>query len=164
MTPRATVVGIGEILWDLFPTGARFGGAPANFVCSVAELAGDRIDVAMASGVGRDDLGKRASESLHAHGVDTRQVAVIDRPTGVVHVTLDAAGHASYEFAADTAWDHLAWSEGLEHLAARADAVCFGTLAQRSEVSQRTVLRFVRETPAACSARFGRQSPAAILE
>ena len=147
---RFTVVGIGEILWDLFPTGPRFGGAPANFICSVAELAGDRTDASMASGVGRDDLGKRALESLHAHGVDTHCVAVIDRPTGQVHVTLDAAGHASYEFAADTAWDHLAWSDGLQQLAARADAVCFGTLAQRSDRSRRTILRFVRETPAEC--------------
>ena len=44
-------------------------------------------------------------DSLQAHGVDTRCVEVIDRPTGQVHVTLDAAGHASYEFAVDTAWD-----------------------------------------------------------
>ena len=65
MMPRPTVVGIGEILWDLFPDGPRFGGAPANFACSVAELARDRIDVYMAGGVGADDLGRRAIESLH---------------------------------------------------------------------------------------------------
>ena len=158
------MVGIGEILWDLFPTGPRFGGAPANFVCSIAELAGDRIDAAIASGVGRDDLGRRALESLHAHGVDTQCVAVSDRPTGQVHVTLDAAGHASYEFAADTAWDHFVWSEGLQQLAARADAVCFGTLGQRSDVSRGTILRFVRADVGRMPAHFGRQSPTAVLE
>jgi fructokinase len=148
MARRPTVVGIGEILWDLFPTGARFGGAPANFVCSVAELAGDGIDVSMVSGVGRDELGDRGLESLRAHGVDTSCVAAIDRPTGQVHVTLDAAGQASYQFAADTAWDEIAWSDGLSQLAARANAVCFGTLGQRSEISRQTILRFVRATPA----------------
>jgi fructokinase len=144
MMRRLAVVGIGEILWDLFPSGARFGGAPANFVSSVAELAADRIEVSMVSGVGRDELGTGALESLRAHGVDTSRVAALDRPTGTVLVTLDAAGQASYEFAADTAWDNIAWSDELQQLAGGADAVCFGTLAQRSEISRRTVLRFVR--------------------
>src|SRR5579872_388692 len=53
-------------------------------------------------------------------------------------------------FAADTAWDNLAWSRELQHLAARADAVCFGTLGQRSELSRETIRRFVRTTPATC--------------
>jgi len=150
MMPRPTVIGIGEILWDLFPGGPRFGGAPANFACCVAELARDRIDVYMAGGVGADDLGRRAIEALHAHGVDTSCVAVVDRPTGQVIVKLDAVGRASYEFAAGAAWDNVAWSDGLEQLAARADAVCFSTLGQRREISRQTIQRFVRATPAKC--------------
>jgi fructokinase len=150
MMPHPTVIGIGEILWDVFPDGPRFGGAPANFACSVAELARDRIDVYMAGGVGADDLGRRAIEALHAHGVDTSCVAVVDRPTGQVLVKLDAAGRASYEFAADAAWDNVAWSDGLQQLAARADAVCFSTLGQRSEISRQTIQRFVRATAAEC--------------
>jgi fructokinase len=82
MMPRTTVIGIGEILWDVFPDGPRFGGATANFACSVAELARDRIDVYAVGAVGGDDLGRRAVEALHAHGVDTSCVAVVDRPTG----------------------------------------------------------------------------------
>src|SRR5262245_20620544 len=147
---RATVIGIGEILWDVFPDGPRFGGAPANFACSVAELAQDRIDVYAAGGAGGDDLGRRAIEALYRHGVDAGSVAVVDRPTGQVLVKLDAAGRASYEFAADAAWDNLAWSDGLEQLAARADAVCFSTLGQRSAISRQTMGRFVRATPASC--------------
>ena len=96
MMPRPTVIGIGEILWDVFPDGPRFGGAPANFACSVAELARDRIDVYMAGGVGADDLGRRAIEALHVHGVDTSCVAVVDRPTGQVLVKLDAAGASEF--------------------------------------------------------------------
>jgi fructokinase len=104
----------------------------------------------MAGGVGADDLGRRAIEALHAHGVDTSCVAVVDRPTGQVLVKLDAAGRASYEFAADAAWDNVAWSDGLQQLAARADAVCFSTLGQRSEISRQTIQRFVRATAAEC--------------
>ena len=150
MMPRATVIGIGEILWDVFPDGPRFGGAPANFACSIAELARDRIDVYMAGGVGADDLGRRAIEALQLHGVDTSCVAVVDRPTGQVLVELDAVGQASYEFAADAGWDNVAWSDGLQQLAARADAVSFSTLGQRSEISRQTIQRFVRATPAKC--------------
>ena len=150
MMPRATVIGIGEILWDVFPDGPRFGGAPANFACSIAELARDRIDVYMAGGVGADDLGRRAIEALQLHGVDTSCVAVVDRPTGQVLVELDAVGQASYEFAADAAWDNVAWSDGLQQLATCADAVSFSTLGQRSEISRQTIQRFVRATPAKC--------------
>jgi fructokinase len=150
MMPSPTVVGIGEILWDVFPDGRRFGGAPANFACSVAELARDRSDAYMAGGVGADDLGRRAIEALHLHGVDTSCIAVVDRPTGQVLVKLDAVGRASYEFAADAAWDNVAWSDGLQQLAACADAVCFSTLGQRSEISRQTIQRFVRATPAKC--------------
>jgi fructokinase len=150
MMPRPAVIGIGEILWDVFPDGPRFGGAPANFACSVAELGRDRINVYVAGGVGADDLGRKAIEALHAHGVDTSCVGVIDRPTGQVLVKLDAAGRASYEFAGDTAWDNVAWSDKLQQIAARADAVFFSTLGQRSEISRQTIQRFVRATPTAC--------------
>lgn len=150
MTSRATVIGLGEILWDVFPEGPRFGGAPANFACSVAELAADRIDVFMASSVGRDEPGRRAIEALHAHGVDASCVAQVEYPTGQVLVGLDAAGQASYRFAADSAWDHVEWSDGLQQLAAQADALCFSTLGQRSEISRRTIQRFVHAAPASC--------------
>ena len=163
MMLRRTVVGIGEILWDLFPDGSRFGGAPANFACSVAELARDRIDVYAAGGIGADDLGRRAIEALHLHGVDTSCVAVVDRPTGQALVELDATGGARYGFAADAAWDNVAWSDKFQQLAARADAVCFSTLGQRSEVSRQTVQRFRAGDSRQVSACSGHQSSAAVL-
>jgi fructokinase len=67
-----------------------------------------------------------------------------------VLVELDAAGHASYTFAADTAWDNIVWSHDLHQLAARADAVCFGTLGQRSDVSRQMIQRFVAATRPNC--------------
>jgi len=150
VTASRSIVALGEILWDLFPSGARFGGAPANFASSAAELAGDSCHVSLVSGVGRDELGQQAIAALQAHGVDTSCVATLDRPTGTVDVTLDAGGSASYVFAIDTAWDAVAWTDDLGRLAAGADAVCFGTLGQRAETSRGTILRFVRSVPSTC--------------
>ena len=145
--PQHTIVGLGEILWDMFPTGPRFGGAPANFACSAAGLGGRSAAVSMVSSVGTDQLGHRALEALRQRHVDTTWVTSQSRPTGKVNVTLDDRGVASYQFASDTAWDHLPWSSELAELAAGTHAVCFGTLGQREATSRDTIQRFVAETP-----------------
>jgi fructokinase len=133
----------------MFPDGPQFGGAPANFACSVAALA-DEADVYVVSAVGRDELGTRAIELLRSRGVKTDFISVLEQPTGQVLVNLDSSGQATYEFASNTAWDNLHWSDELADLAARADAVCFGTLGQRSDMSRDTINRFVRATPTDC--------------
>lgn len=141
------VVGLGEILWDVFPDGARFGGAPANFACNAAKLGRGMARVSVVSAVGRDSLGEQALAALQSHGVDTSSVQVNAWETGTVHVELDDAGVATYRFAEDTSWDHLAWSQDLEESASSCDAVCFGTLGQRAEPSRETIRRFVTATP-----------------
>jgi len=139
------IIGLGEVLWDVFPSGAVCGGAPANFACHIAGL-GERA--AMVSAVGDDPLGRAAIAALEARGVDTSHVRVDPHhPTGTVDVAIDSAGVASYLFAADTAWDHLAWQPMLENLARSCAAVCFGTLAQRSNQSRQTIRRFVAAAP-----------------
>ena len=137
-----TIVGLGEVLWDLFPDGPRFGGAPANFACHAAMLG---AEAAVVSRVGEDDLGERAAAALRQHGVETAFVGR-DRhhATGAVRVQLDPEGRPQYEITEDVAWDHIAWTDDLEDLARRADAACFGTLAQRSEASRATIRRFLR--------------------
>jgi len=140
---RPVVVGLGEILWDVFPDGPRFGGAPANFAASAAGLAGDAAAVCMAGAVGDDDLGRRAIDTLASRGVATAAVAVLGKPTGRVDVTVDSAGHASYVFAPDCSWDHMPWSPVLERLAGDTAAVCFGTLSQREATARTTVRRFL---------------------
>jgi fructokinase len=147
---RSNVVCLGEVLWDVFPDGAHFGGAPANFACCAAELGGSAICASVVSGVGRDDLGMRAIDLLRARGVDTSLVSQVDKPTGKVLVKLDSEGHASYKIAEDTAWDAIAWSDELRESAVRCDAVCFGTLAQRSEVSRQTIQAFLQATRSDC--------------
>ena len=147
MNARPVITGLGEVLWDVYPDAAHFGGAPANFACHAASLGAEAW---MVSAVGADELGDRALNALRRCGVEFGQVARDPHhATGRVLVTLDAAGVASYQFAADTAWDHLAWSGESATLAARCDAVCFGTLGQRSPVSRETIRRFLRATPPA---------------
>ena len=142
------IVGIGEILWDVFPDGPRFGGAPANFSCSAAELAGHAAHVSIISAVGRDDRGARALEALANHNVDSQYVQSKTQETGAVLVELDGSGVPSYRFAENTAWDHLTWQAQLADLAPQCDAVCFGTLGQCNETSRQTIQQFVRNTRA----------------
>lgn len=145
--PTPQVVGIGETLWDLFPDGAVWGGAPANFACHAAAVGGT---AAMVSRVGRDPLGDRGIAALETHGVVTRHLQRDDsRPTGTVAVSLGPDGDARYVFAADTAWDRLAWEPSLGELAAGAGAVCFGTLGQRSGTSRETIRRFLAQAAGA---------------
>jgi fructokinase len=148
MNEPFTVVGLGEVLWDVFPDGPRFGGAPANFACHAAMLGAGAF---MVSRVGKDELGDRAIAALRGHGVNADHVAAgPDFPTGFVRVELDAAGKPIFEITEGVAWDHIPWSDQLGNLAARADAVCFGTLCQRGETSRRTIRRFVEATRPEC--------------
>lgn len=140
------IVGLGEILWDVFPDGPRFGGAPSNFACSAAELARDTATVSVVSGVGDDELGHNALRELESHNVNTDCVQVRSEPTGQVFVELDEQGVASYKFAENTAWDNLEWTDALHDLAGSCDAVCFGTLGQRNESSRNVIRRFLGET------------------
>ena len=144
------IAAIGEVLWDVFPSGPRFGGAPANFACSLAALGRDRANLFMVSAVGKDDLGAAAMATLQDHHVDTTCVSELDFVTGQVLVEIDAAGCASYSFAANTAWDNLIPLEASQQLATNLDAVCFGSLGQRSDKSKATIRHFLSATqPAA---------------
>lgn len=147
--PRFTIVGLGEILWDIFPDRTCFGGAPANFACLAAALCPD-ADVYMAGGIGRDRLGRQAVREFRERDVLTSAMSVLDKPSGTVDVSVDETGHATYQFADDCAWDFVPWTRNMAELAARADAVCFGTLGQRNEVSRNTIQRFLRATRPEC--------------
>jgi fructokinase len=142
------IVGLGEVLWDIFPDGARFGGAPANFACDAAQLGADAY---LVSQIGVDDLGTRALVELAERGVRTDFVAKTDRlPTGTVDVELDVEGKPRFVIHENVAWDELSWSDTLADLAARADAVCFGTLGQRCPAARGTIQRFLHATRSAC--------------
>ena len=132
------VVGIGEILWDLLPDGKQIGGAPANFAYHARALGAASVIV---SAVGDDRSGREILEELGRRGLERSGIAVVSgAPTGTVTVALDAGGIPHYTIHEGVAWDVIPWTAGLGDLAARADAVCFGSLAQRSPVSRDIVV------------------------
>ena len=138
---KKKVVGLGEVLWDVLPDRTCLGGAPSNFAY-VTTLMGDQGIVA--SRVGEDSRGLEALRQLEQLGLNIDHVQTDrDHPTGTVNVELDAKGQARYEIAQPAAWDFLEWSSEWQTLAEAADAICFGSLAQRSEESRVTIRRFV---------------------
>ena len=140
------ILSCGEVLWDLFPDGPRFGGAPANFACHAALLG---AGVAMLSAVGSDDRGAKALGILGAFGIDTGLVRAVPRaPTGTVGVSVDRAGKPTFEIHANAAWDFLTWSGALEKSLAGVDAVYFGTLGQRAATSRATIRRVLEQAKA----------------
>jgi fructokinase len=144
MNPAPIVVGLGEVLWDLLPSGRQLGGAPANFAyCS--HLLGNRAVVA--SRIGSDDLGNELRNRLLQAGIgDDCLQTDPTHPTGTVTVALDSGGQPSYEITGGVAWDFMEWTSDWQSLAQSADAVCFGSLAQRSPTSRATILQFLEAT------------------
>ena len=136
---KKVIVGIGEILWDMLPSGKALGGAPANFAYHAGRLGAEGWTV---SAVGDDALGHEIMDLVSEKKLHTL-IAVTDKPTGTVQVELDAAGVPSYNIMEDVAWDNIPFTAQMEDLAKRADAVCFGSLVQRM-ASRDSVLRFVK--------------------
>ncbi|HEX8188140.1 MAG TPA: PfkB family carbohydrate kinase, partial [Pyrinomonadaceae bacterium] len=138
------VVGLGELIWDLFPEGRRLGGAPSNFAYVSRLLGGE---AAVASRVGRDALGDEALERLGRAGLSTDYLQRDDaHPTGTVGVRVGANGEPHFNVNENSAWDYLEWTHGWGELAARAGVVCFGTLGQRRPEARETIERFLGAT------------------
>ncbi|HZB88949.1 MAG TPA: carbohydrate kinase [Terracidiphilus sp.] len=147
MNEPRLVLGMGELLWDLLPTGPRLGGAPANFAVMAARLGNH---AAILSRIGRDDLGRAAIAALEPLPADASPIQIdTAHPTGQVSVTF-AGGQPAYEIHQPAAWDFLELSDAWVRLAERADAICFGSLAQRSLESRQTIQTLVAQTSSAC--------------
>jgi fructokinase len=139
---KFTVVGLGEVLWDIFPEGKQLGGAPANFA-HITNLLGDHGIVA--SRIGNDIPGKRAVDKLSRIGLDITFLQFdFALPTGTVQVSVNKEGEPNYKIADPVAWDRFEWTREWKALARRADAVCFGSLAQRAPQSRATVQEFLK--------------------
>lgn len=141
---KKRVVGLGEVLWDVLPERTCLGGAPANFAY-ITTLMGDQGIVA--SRVGQDSQGIEALRRLEELGLDIDHVQT-DREhrTGIVNVQVDGNGQPRFEIAHPVAWDFLEWTSEWQRLAEHADAVCFGSLAQRSVTSRTTIRKFLSAT------------------
>jgi fructokinase len=138
-------VGLGEVLWDLLPTGRQLGGAPANFAFHAQQLGARGVVV---SAIGADMLGDHIEERLQASGLTSALAIDHEHPTGTVSVKLDAQGVPNYVIHQPVAWDFL--HDHHFPAASAADVVCFGSLAQRSHVSRDSIQRYLRDTRPDC--------------
>ena len=148
MNSQHTIVGLGEVLWDLLPSGRQLGGAPANFAYCAHLLGNHGVVVSRA---GSDTLGSELRDRLGESGISDEYIQndpVL--PTGTVNVNVDFAGQPEFEITYPAAWDFLEWNGELEQLARSCDVVCLGTLAQRSEQSRSTILKFLQGTRNEC--------------
>ena len=139
-------VGLGEILFDIFPTGSKLGGAPANFAYHAGQHGLHSVAV---SAIGNDALGDNA-----LHQLDEKHLKyvmpIVDYPTGTVQVELDKEGVPTYEIKQGVAWDNIPFTDDVKEIAINAGAVCWGSLAQRNEVSRQTIYKFLDHTPDDC--------------
>jgi len=141
------ILGIGELLWDLLPEGPRLGGAPANFSVMSGRLGNHAV---ILSRIGRDDLGRDAIKRLDPLPVDSSNIQIDPaHGTGSVLVTLKD-GQPEYVIHQPAAWDSLELSDTWLQLAERADAICFGSLAQRSVESRQTIQTLAAQTSSSC--------------
>ncbi|HEX3438219.1 MAG TPA: carbohydrate kinase [Pseudacidobacterium sp.] len=141
------IVGLGELLWDLLPGGKQLGGAPANFAVMSARLGNHAV---IASRIGQDVLGEDALKYLSALPVDSSYLQTDTQyATGSVSVAL-RDGQPEYNIHRPVAWDFLECTSEWIELAQQADAVCFGTLAQRNAVSRKAIGEFLDATSRNC--------------
>jgi fructokinase len=139
------IVGVGEVLWDLLLTGTQLGGAPANFAYHAHAL-GAQVNVI--TRVGNDDYGREIIHRFDEMGIPDTTVQIDHAaPTGTAKVSLSDDGLAYFTIQENVAWDHIAVTAEALLAAQNAHAICFGSLAQRNEISRTTILRLVEATP-----------------
>lgn len=137
------IVGMGEALWDVLPEGKKIGGAPANFAYHVSQFG---LNSCVVSAIGDDELGREIIAKFDEKCL-THRIEVVDYPTGTVQVTLDGKGIPQYDICEGVAWDNIPYTSRLDELARQTRAVCFGSLAQRNDVSRATINRFLDTMP-----------------
>jgi fructokinase len=147
LSEQHLILGIGELLWDVLPQGLRLGGAPANFAVMAGRLGNH---AAILSRIGRDDLGRKAVDELDPLPADTSFLQIDPvHETGEVTVEFEGGQHR-FTIHEPSAWDFAELSDEWVRLAERADAICFGSLAQRCHESRQTIQTLAAQTSAAC--------------
>ncbi|MGM8361647.1 carbohydrate kinase family protein [Flavobacterium sp. ARAG 55.4] len=134
---KLNAVCFGEVLWDVFPTHKKIGGAPLNVALRLNSFG---IQTTMISRVGVDENGSDIKEFIQDHQSDTQFIQEgADYKTGVVNVMINEKGNASYDIMYPSAWDKIQLTDEMMELVSKADAFVFGSLICRDEVSRKTL-------------------------
>ncbi len=134
---KKNIVCFGEVLWDLLPSGKIAGGAPMNVAVHANQLG---LNASMISAVGDDELGEGITSFLTGRGLSTSTIQKNEYQTGIVEVTLDEKGSPSYTIIQPVAWDFIRLTETAQKAVQEANALVFGSLALRNEISKNTLL------------------------
>ncbi|WP_368384768.1 carbohydrate kinase [Polaribacter sp. NJDZ03] len=136
------IVCFGEVLWDVFPTHKKIGGAPLNVAVRLKSF---KNDVAMVSAIGNDELGKLILNYINDLKINTDGVVILeDYTTGEVAVTLNEKGAATYEIVHPRAWDKIPLTAAAATLVKQADAFVFGSLITRDAISKNTLYQLLK--------------------
>lgn len=147
MKRKPVVAGIGELLWDLLPTGKQMGGAPANFAFHAKQAGCESLII---SAVGNDTDGEELIQTLTNQGSATRLIQKNSFPTGTVTVSLSPEGQPQYTIHENVAWDFIGLDTQTKAAINELDAVCFGSLAQRSPVSAAAIQQLLALVKPGC--------------
>lgn len=139
------VIGVGEVLWDLLASGPQLGGAPANFAYHAHALGANSQVITR---VGDDDHGREIFRRFEELTLPVSGIQVDpNAPTGTATVTVAADGMPHFVIQENVAWDYLAAAPGALAAVRAADAICFGSLAQRTKTSRDTIQQLVASSP-----------------
>ena len=119
----------GEVLWDLFPSGAKPGGAPMNVAIHAQNLG---LESAVISAIGNDERGRKLLDILQERDVNTAYITTSKQPTGTVTVDTSNPSEVCYTIDEPSAWDfisspEISWEPG--------DLLLHGSLATRNKES-----------------------------
>lgn len=132
------ITSIGEILFDIYPSHKKLGGAPLNFIYHIKKLTDSGNII---SRVGKDVLGNKAASELKLAQISLNYIQQDNlRSTGKANVQLNQDGEPKFNIDSDSAFDYIELNEENENLInSETDCLYFGTLAQRSEISRNTI-------------------------
>jgi len=132
------IVCFGEVLWDIFPTHKKIGGAPLNVALRLQTF---ENEVALISCLGDDKLGNELLLELQKYRISSLYIQKIKTyKTSTVSISLDKNGSASYLINHPCAWDNIQINDKLNSLVKSSEAFIFGSLVARDSTSKNTLL------------------------
>jgi fructokinase len=127
----------GEVLWDVFPSHKKIGGAPLNVALRMNSLG---IATTIISRIGKDEDGNDILTFLKDHNVSSDSIQVGEEyKTGVVNVMINEKGNASYDILYPSSWDKITLTNEMIEKVSESDVFIFGSLICRDEISRSTL-------------------------
>lgn len=139
------IICFGEILWDIFPSGKKIGGAPFNVAYHLNKMG---VDGRMISCVGNDELGRELLNKVQEAAIPTEECQISDKyNTGTVIAEIDKNNEAHYTIVEPVAWDFIEWKDEYENLVKNSQGFVFGSLGSRNNLSKNTLSKLIEVAP-----------------